>query len=944
MMPTSALHLDDHLPVPPAAPSDGAYVLDRAWRVTDINDAGLRYLAVTRERAIGATLWELVPGMIGTEYEGRYRRAMEDRTVQEFVGPSAASPGTWLETRLFPVAQGLAVHLRDITPRIELESKLKDRERLLSAIFAQATAGLAQTDLDGRFSLVNDCYCELTGYTREELLGLRMQEITHPEDLPRNIEQLGAAIAGGNSFEIEKRYVRPDGSDVWVNNSVAILRRSDGEPIGILAVAIDRTEARRAEQQLRASEARLRFISGLDAALQASTDAPEALLAAATLLAEHLGASRCAYADVDPDNDRFIIRNDYTAAGIESSAGSYSLDLFGPRAAREMRTGTTLVVRHVSAELEPHEGGDMFRAIGIEAIICCPLIKDGRLVAMMAVHQDRPRDWTTEQIELVEAVVERCWDHVQRAGAEARLRASEAKFHAIANSIDQMVWSTRADGFHDYFNDRWYEFTGAAAGATDGEAWDEVFHPDDRARANALWRHCLASGEPYHVEYRLRHHRDGYRWVIGRAQPSRDADGAIERWYGTCTDIDDIVRAREVLTRSREEMEQQVAARTAELEQAHEQLRQSQKMEALGQLTGGIAHDFNNLLTPIIGALDLLKRRETDARSLRSIEGALTSADRARVLIARLLSFARKQRLESRDVPVRRLLVGTLDLLRRSIGPTVRLDLEPPEEALCVRVDPNQLELALLNLAVNARDAMPEGGRLRIAACAESVRAPHPAALAPGSYVRIDVEDEGHGMSPETARLAVEPFYSTKALGKGTGLGLSMVHGLAAQSGGGLQIVSAPGEGTRVSLWLPAGSGHVEDDGPAEVEVRDITPLKILLVDDEDLVRSATADMLVEVGHTVHQAHSGQAALSVLRSDAAYDMLVTDYAMPLMSGAALIRDARRIAPDMPALLVTGYASATTDVPADVPRIEKPFRASELINRVAQLAQAKALVD
>jgi PAS domain S-box-containing protein len=907
--------------------------------VTDINDVALRYLNVSRDRAVGTSLWALVPGLVGTECETHYRLAMDERTVQEFIGPSAARQGCWLEARIFPVQQGLAVHLRDITQRVELESTLREREQLLSGIFAQATAGLAQTDLAGRFSLVNDCYCEITGYGREQLLTMRMQDITHPDDLPANAEQLKRAVEGGGNFTIEKRYVRPDGSSVWVNNSVTILKGPEGQPIGMLAVSIDRTEARRAEHQLRASEARLRFISRLDEALQTSNDAPEALLTAATLLAEHLGASRCAYADVDSDNDHFIIRNDYTAPGVQSSAGSYSLNLFGPRAAQAMRSGKTLVVRHVSAELPPEEGGDMFRSIGIEAIICCPLIKGGRLVAMMAVHQRRPTEWTSEQVELVEAVVERCWDHVQRVGAEARLRASEAKFHAIANSIDQMIWSTRPDGFHDYFNDRWYEFTGVPLGSTDGEGWNDVFHPEDQARSRDIWQHCLKTGEPYHVEYRLKHHSGTYRWVIGRAQASRDASGAIERWYGTCTDIDEIVRAREVLTRSREEMEQLVQERTQELEQAHEQLRQSQKMEALGQLTGGIAHDFNNLLTPIIGTLDLLKRKELNERNLRLIDGALTSADRARILITRLLSFARKQRLESRDVPVRRLLLGTMDLLHRSIGPSVRLDLVPPPEELTARVDPNQLELALLNLAVNARDAMPEGGCLRIEACFEQVGARHPAGIATGRYVRIDVQDEGQGMSPETVRMAVEPFYSTKEVGKGTGLGLSMVHGLAAQSGGGLQIESELGKGTRVSLWLPEGEEGVEDEAPAEIDVGAIIPLKILLVDDEDLVRSATADMLAEAGHIVHQAHSGPAALSMLSEDPGYDMLVTDYAMPLMSGAALIRECRRTAPEMAALLVTGYASATTDVPPDVPRIEKPFRASELLRRIARLAPA-----
>ncbi|URD60965.1 PAS domain S-box protein [Sphingomonas sp. KRR8] len=384
----------------------------------------------------------------------------------------------------------------------------------------------------------------------------------------------------------------------------------------------------------------------------------------------------------------------------------------------------------------------------------------------------------------------------------------------------------------------------------------------------------------------------------------------------------------------------QAKARETELQLAQDALRQSQKMEALGQLTGGIAHDFNNLLTPIIGALDVIRKQEQTPRHLRLLDGALTSADRAKVLIARLLSFARKQRLEDREVGLRRLLLGMTDLIAKSLGPTIRLELQPPAASLSARIDPNQLELAILNLAVNARDAMPDGGRLRIAVREETVAGIHPAGLRPGNYARIDVVDDGEGMSPQTVRLAIEPFYSTKEVGKGTGLGLSMVHGLAAQSGGGLSIASKVGAGTTISLWVPRGNGACDELVPSD-EAGEISPRNILLVDDEDLVRLATAEMLKEAGHRVDQVSSGAAALDLLRREPCYDVLITDYAMPLMSGAALIRAAHDVVPTLPALLVTGYASETSDVPAEVPRIEKPFRSAELLTRIAHLDGGKA---
>ena len=362
-------------------------------------------------------------------------------------------------------------------------------------------------------------------------------------------------------------------------------------------------------------------------------------------------------------------------------------------------------------------------------------------------------------------------------------------------------------------------------------------------------------------------------------------------------------------------------------------------MEAIGQLTGGIAHDFNNLLTPIVGALDILRSKPLEARSLRLIEGALTSAERARTLITRLLSFARRQRLESRDISARRLLVGLHDLIIRSVGPQIRLVLDAPDPAVVVRVDPNQLELALLNLVVNARDAMADGGTITIRAAAEQIDAGHKL-LTPGAYVRFSVEDDGRGMDPDTLRQAVEPFYSTKGSGRGTGLGLSMVHGLAIQSGGDMIIRSDVGRGTAVDLWLPAGAHAESEEEPDDHAVPEVRPLKVLLVDDEDLVRSATADMLAEAGHEVLEAHNGGSALALFASEQPFDILVTDYAMPLMSGAALIRKLREIAPQLPALLITGYASASVDVPADVPRIAKPFRAAELLKRIDEVASPK----
>jgi signal transduction histidine kinase/CheY-like chemotaxis protein len=404
--------------------------------------------------------------------------------------------------------------------------------------------------------------------------------------------------------------------------------------------------------------------------------------------------------------------------------------------------------------------------------------------------------------------------------------------------------------------------------------------------------------------------------------------------------------ARDVLDRSREELEQLVVERTREREEALAQLHEAQKLETIGQLTGGVAHDFNNLLTPVMGNLDMLRRRisDDDLRSQRLIENALQATGRAATLVQRLLAFARRQDLQPRAVDVSGLLIGIEDLLTRSIGPTIAVTVDVVPNLPAARVDPSQLELALLNLAINARDAMPGGGRLTIEVRDEEVRATRVDRLKEGRYIRISVIDTGVGMDASTLKRAIEPFFSTKGLGKGTGLGLSMVHGVAAQSGGALKLSSTPGIGTRADLWLPIADEEAVASEQMQVEaVLAARPATVLLIDDEELVRVGTAEMLTDLGYSVIQVGSGVEALAVLRSqEIVIDVLVTDYLMPGMSGADVVREASRIRPGLPTLLMTGYTNLVQGPGADLPRLSKPFRQAELAARIAELMNAEHL--
>lgn len=383
-------------------------------------------------------------------------------------------------------------------------------------------------------------------------------------------------------------------------------------------------------------------------------------------------------------------------------------------------------------------------------------------------------------------------------------------------------------------------------------------------------------------------------------------------------------------------------AREEQLLQTQEALRQSQKLESMGQLTGGVAHDFNNLLTPIIGSLDLLMRRGLGSeRERRLIDGALQSAERAKTLVQRLLAFARRQPLQPKAVALDDLVTGMASLVSSTIGPKIDLRVSIADDLPPARADANQLEMAILNLSVNARDAMPGGGELTISASRASVRGRHPAGLRVGHYVRLSVADTGIGMDEATRARAIEPFFSTKGIGKGTGLGLSMAHGLAAQLGGGLTIISAPGEGTTVELWLPVSPDAIGSDDQIRVLPRiSVARGTALLVDDEELVRMSTADMLNDLGYDVVEAKSAEEALQLIEAGVTPTILVTDHLMPGMNGEELARSLRTRMPDLPVLIVSGYAEAEGIAP-DLPRLTKPFRNAELADRLETIHPTEA---
>jgi signal transduction histidine kinase len=399
-------------------------------------------------------------------------------------------------------------------------------------------------------------------------------------------------------------------------------------------------------------------------------------------------------------------------------------------------------------------------------------------------------------------------------------------------------------------------------------------------------------------------------------------------------------RTRE-LAQANARLEQRVEERTREREAALAKVHEMQKMESLGQLTGGVAHDFNNLLTAVSANLELLKKRIPDNPALhRLIDGALAGASRGASLTRRMLAFARRQELKPAPVHLQTLLEGMSDMVRRSLGPQIDVGIDIEANLPAVMVDPHQLELAILNLALNARDAMEGGGQLTIAAERESA-ANRLTGLSVGAYVGITFSDTGTGMDEATLKRATEPFFTTKGVGKGTGLGLSMVQGLMMQSGGAMQIDSRMGQGTSIRLLLPVGDvTHM--DAPRVITASQ-PPLgisrQVLLVDDDPLVLASSAAMLEDLGHHVTTAESGVMALELLRTGLDVELLIADYAMPGMNGLELSATAQRQKPDLRIIIASGFAEQMSTDGHPFQRLAKPYLQSELAACIEEAGRA-----
>lgn len=660
----------------------------------------------------------------------------------------------------------------------------------------------------------------------------------------------------------------------------------------------------------------LELLFGLGDATRNLTEPEDIMKIIATRVGEFLNASRCAYADVEDDGERFTIYQDYTN-NCASTAGQYQLSAFGEQAVAKLHRGETLIINHVDEELSNEDGGDTFRALDIQAIICCALVKQEKLVAMMAVHQIEPRRWQEDEIQLMEDVVERCWETIERTRLQKLVARNEAKFRDFFQYAPDAQVLVDSQGIIQLANRSFIELF---------ELGDE---PVAGRPASELLPYAIVERNlnPSSGLFDDKHRHGGSRAIQVRTQAGNRVyieinQNIIQTDEGAVASLS----IRDVTDRIRLE----------------EELRQAKKMETVGLLAGGIAHDFNNLLTVILGSSELALRGENiDKETRKDLEAIHKASSRAGELTQQLLAFSRQQVLKPERIDLNTALIGSEELITRLIGENIAVRLELDRQLPAVNLDTTQLQQVILNLAANAKDAMSQGGTV-IVQTREVEELPDELDIGfipDSSFVELSFCDNGQGIDPEKIDTIFEPFYTTKGTGKGTGLGLSTVYGIVTQSNGFISVESEPGKGTTFRLFFPsAGDAPVEDKTPKQQQ-EDESGGRILIVEDEEELAAILVEMLELIGYSVQSASSGEEALEIFGEwPDEFDLVITDVIMPGINGSDLAKKVKELNPATRILFTSGYtADAIGDhgvLESDQNFLSKPYRFDELKKTVS----------
>ena len=675
--------------------------------------------------------------------------------------------------------------------------------------------------------------------------------------------------------------------------SVDFFHDEEVSVLGILAGNIAfAVESARAAEQLREREERLRFIHAINETIRTATDSGVLLRDVLAALGGRIHASRVGYAEIAEDGDRCFISSDWVD-GSASIVGEHRLSSFGPKVLAGLRgAGKAAVVRNVVEECGPEEQS-AFAALDIGAFFCCALIRAGVPRAMMYVHDRAPRDWTSSEVAVAQEVVERLWTAIEQRTVEAKLRHNEAELRVAGQAAKVGGWSLEVRNGEVSWSEQLYTMHEMALGTppTAARALASCA-PEFLDTAKRVTEACIRDGTPFDTEIQIVTATGKRLWVRAIGRPERNASGNVVRVRGALQDIDDRRRLED-------------------------QLRQSQKMDAIGQLAGGVAHDFNNVLSVILSYASFIIDGLPPGDATRDdVEQIRVAGMRATELTRQLLTFSRQQALAPRLLDLNAVLAGFEKMLRRLVGAHVSVTVILGEGLGRVFLDTSQLEQVIMNLAVNARDAMLGGGTLTVETSSATLDANYAAehhGVTPGDYVMIAVSDTGHGMDASTRARIFEPFFTTKPKGKGTGIGLATVYGIVAQSGGHIWVYSKPGSGTTFRVYFPlrsAAPGTAPSMIPRRPPARRGTET-ILVVEDDEQVRVAVRSVLYRAGYNVLEANNGADALIVSEQyTGRVHLLLTDVVMPRLSGPELARRLGRARPEMRVLFMSGYERET----------------------------------
>ncbi len=755
----------------------------------------------------------------------------------------------------------------------------------------------------------NDAYAAVVGPQNQTRMGCTAREAWGDNhDFIDNVLKVGLAGDALQYRDHEVTITRDITTEqMWLNLDYSPVLGEDGVPAGVICFLAETTDRVLAGRKAA-------FLLSLSDDLRALSTPADIMSMTAVRLGEQMNASRVFYAEVNAG--LMSVERDYHS-GVGPIVGQHSLESFGPAILAAYMSGAPVVVHDVMTDPRlGHEARAGLSEREVGGYVDVVLFQEADFISLLAVQSATARTWTDDEVMLVQQVGERVKVAIERARAER---------DRLWDLSQDMLARGDYEGMLSAVSPAWTRILGWTESELLTRTYETLNHPEDNSQTLAAIEEMAQTRQPIRFENRIAT-RDGdwkhIEWTL-----SPEADG-----------LNFIAVGRDLT---------EANARRAELESAQEALRQSQKMEAIGQLTGGIAHDFNNMLTGVIGSLDLMRRNIASGRMDRVdryIDAATVSAQRAAALTSRLLAFGRRQSLDMKAMDVNALVAGMEELLFRTLGEQIELGTDLAPELWAASSDENQLESALLNLCINARDAMPNGGKLIIETTNtrldERYTRDHPD-VTPGDYVVLSVTDTGSGMAPTTMDKVFEPFFTTKPVGQGTGLGLSMVYGFARQSGGHVRIYSEVGQGTTVKLFLTRSLG-----GEALVAAMPSpeTPRgsgeTVMVVEDDPSVRMIVTELLSEVGYGVLEATDADTAIPILQSNQRIDLLVSDVGLPGMNGRQLAEVARQSRPDLKILFITGYAqnaAVRAGFLADgMDMMTKPFAVDALATKIRDI--------